>query len=102
MYFMFHFIYFCFIAHISVVFYIWQFRLRKIALRLHKCNIYYINERKVILSILARHIFMAYYETRTGLGPVENTDSTKTRTRHSDLPLKKTGLVITKPGLDRY
>ena len=47
---------------------------------------------------------MAYYETRTGLGlgPVENQDSTKTRTRHSDLPLRKPGLVITKPGLDRY
>ena len=46
---------------------------------------------------------MAYYETRTGLGlgPVENQDSTKTRTRQSDLPLEKTGLAFTKPGLDR-
>ena len=51
---------------------------------------------------------MAYYETRTGLGLelglelIENPDSTKTRTRYSDLPLKKPGLAITKPGLDRY
>ena len=44
----------------------------------------------------------AYYETLTGLGPVENPDSTKTRTRHSDLPLEKAGLAFTKPGLDRY
>ena len=39
-----------------------------------------------------------YYETRTGLRLVENPDSTKSRSRHSHLPLKKTGLVITKPG----
>ena len=31
-----------------------------------------------------------------GLGPVENPDSTKTRTRHSDLPLEKTGLAFAK------
>ena len=51
---------------------------------------------------------MAYYETRTGLGlgpglgKIENPDSTKTRTRHTDLPLEKTGLAFTKPGLDMY
>ena len=51
-------------------------------------------------------IYLAYCETRTGLGlgpglgPVQNPDSRKTRTRHSDLPSKKTGLVSRKPGLD--
>ena len=49
-------------------------------------------------------LLSAYCETRTGLGlgpglgPVQNPDSRKTRTRHSDLPSEKAGLVSTKPG----
>ena len=56
--------------------------------------------------VFSDHQFEAYCETRTGLGlgpglgPVQNPDSRKTRTRHSDLPSKKTGLVSRKPGLD--
>ena len=51
----------------------------------------------------ANKLDAAYYETRTGLGfGLGPADSTKTRTRHSDLPLRKPGHVITKLGLDRY
>ena len=47
-----------------------------------------------------RRIAEAYCETRTGLGfgpglgPVQNSDSRKTQTPHSDLPSKKVGLDL--------
>ena len=62
------------------------------------------SKRKRKIYIKLKGTKWAYCETRTGLGlglgPVQNPDLRKTRTRHSDLPSKKTGLVSTKPGLD--
>ena len=58
------------------------------------------DEVKVFLYLSIGKSKLAYRETRTGLGlglgpglgPVQNPDSRKTRTRHSDLPSKKPDL----------